>query len=155
VENKNVTDWSADGKFILYSGRRPSFLPPHFDDNGDVVAGVLPESVAHHSPPCCFYPLLIGLSHFVGFDETGGVGHAAVHATVAYGVALACSAIMLGILAVIGRGMGVGEITGKVALQSGPAALGALLAEAHFGSGPNKERRRRRASFPPDSPTGA
>lgn len=94
-----------------------------------------------------FYPLLIGLSHFVGFDETGGVGHAAVHAIVAYGVALACSAIMLAILAVIGRGMGAGEIAGKVALQSGPAALGALLAEAHFGSGPNKERRRRRASY--------
>lgn len=94
-----------------------------------------------------FTPLLIGLSHYVGFDETGGLGHAAVHVIVAYGVAVVCSAVMLGVLAVLGRGMSAHEIGGKIALQSGPAALGALLAQAHFGSGTDKERRRREASY--------
>src|SRR3954452_17307905 len=42
-----------------------------------------------------FYPVLVGLSYYIGFDETGGLGHAAVHALVAYGVALVSSTVML------------------------------------------------------------
>jgi putative integral membrane protein (TIGR02587 family) len=94
-----------------------------------------------------FYPALVGLSHFVGFDDTGGIGHAAVHALVAYGVGIVCSTAMLGAFAVLGAGMSAHEIAGKIALQASPAALGALLAQTHFGSPPEKERRRREASY--------
>jgi putative integral membrane protein (TIGR02587 family) len=43
--------------------------------------------------------------------------------------------------------MGLHEVVGKVALQAVPGALGALLAQAHFGSPPEKERRRRDATY--------
>jgi putative integral membrane protein (TIGR02587 family) len=94
-----------------------------------------------------FFPILVALSHFVGFDETAGLPHDIVHATVAYGVAFTCSAAILAVLAILRPGMGTRELTGKALLQSVPAALGALLAQAHFGSPPEKEQRRREASY--------
>ena len=91
--------------------------------------------------------MLIGVSHFVGFDETGGLPHDILHALVAYGVAFTCGAGVLAVLAVLRPGMGLHELVGKVALQAVPAPLGALLAQLHFGSPPEKERRRRQASY--------
>jgi putative integral membrane protein (TIGR02587 family) len=94
-----------------------------------------------------FFPLLIGLSHFVGFDDTAGLPHDVVHAFVAYGVAFVCGVSVLSLVAVLKPGMGIHEVVGKVALQAVPGAIGALLAQAHFGSPPEKERRRRDATY--------
>ena len=107
-----------------------------------------------HIPPwrlvlmlAAFLPLLAGLSHFIGFDETGGPGHALLHAVVAYGVGFLTAAGMLGLFAVLGPGMAFTELVGKVALQSVPGALGALLAQSHFGTPTAKEQRQREASY--------
>jgi putative integral membrane protein (TIGR02587 family) len=94
-----------------------------------------------------FYPVLVGLSYYIGFDETAHLGHAALHAVIAYGVAFVSAAVMLGALGVFSREMGWHELVGKSSVQAGPAALGALLAQAHFGSPPSHEDRRRGARY--------
>jgi putative integral membrane protein (TIGR02587 family) len=43
--------------------------------------------------------------------------------------------------------MGWHELAGKAAVQMGPAAVGALFAQAHFGSAPEEERRRRDVGY--------
>jgi uncharacterized membrane protein len=65
-----------------------------------------------------FFPLLVALSHFVGFDHTAGLPHDIVHALVAYGVAFICGALVLGIVAVLKPRMGLHEIVGKVPISS-------------------------------------
>jgi putative integral membrane protein (TIGR02587 family) len=94
-----------------------------------------------------FFPLLVGLSHYIGFDETGHLGHAALHAAIACGVAIISSTIVLTVIAVVNVEMGWHELAGKAAVQTGPAALGALFAQAHFGSTPEEERRRRDTGY--------
>src|SRR3954469_7767193 len=50
-----------------------------------------------------FFPLLVGLSPYIPFDGTSHLGHAALHAVVAYGVAFVSSATVLIVLAVFNR----------------------------------------------------
>src|SRR5206468_4290330 len=45
-----------------------------------------------------FFPILVGVAHYIGFGDTASVGHAAVHAITAYGVAIVSSGVMLGIM---------------------------------------------------------
>jgi putative integral membrane protein (TIGR02587 family) len=94
-----------------------------------------------------FFPILIGVAHYIGFGDTGSVGHAALHAITAYGVAIVSSGVMLGILGVFKPGMGWHELVGKTAIQAGPGALGALLAESHFGESDDKGERRGQAEY--------
>jgi putative integral membrane protein (TIGR02587 family) len=94
-----------------------------------------------------FFPVLTGLSYYIGFDETAHLGHAALHAIVAYGVAFVSTLTLLAVLNVYTSEMGWHELVGKTSVQVGPAALGALLAQAHFGSPPSHEHRRRQAGY--------
>src|SRR3954463_12109091 len=94
-----------------------------------------------------FFPILIGLSYYIGFDETAHLGHAVLHAIVAYGVAFVSTLTLLAVLGIFRSEMGWHELVGKVSVQLGPAALGALLAQAHFGSPPSSEHRRREATY--------
>src|SRR4051794_1749542 len=89
-----------------------------------------------------FFFILIGVAHYIGFGDTASVGHAVLHAITAYGVAIISSGVMLGILGVLKPGMGWHELVGKTAIQAGPGALGALLAESHFGASNGKDERR-------------
>ena len=54
---------------------------------------------------------------------------------------------MLGILAVLGPGTSWHELLGKTAIQAGPGALGALLAQSYFGSSKEKDERRAQAAY--------
>jgi len=94
-----------------------------------------------------FFPVLIGLSYYIGFDETAHLGHAVLHAVVAYGIAFVSTLTLLAVLGIFTSEMGWHELVGKVSVQLGPAALGALLAQAHFGSPPSSEHRRREATY--------
>jgi putative integral membrane protein (TIGR02587 family) len=94
-----------------------------------------------------FFPILIGVAHYLGFADTAGPGHAALQATTAYGVAIVSTSVMLGILAVLKPGMGWHELVGKTAIQAGPGAHGALLAESHFGESGDKDERRGQAGY--------
>jgi len=94
-----------------------------------------------------FFPILVGVAHYIGFADTPSVGHAALHAITAYGVAVLSSGVMLGIFAVLKPGMGWHELVGKTAIQAGPGALGALLAESHFDESEDKGERRHQAGY--------
>jgi putative integral membrane protein (TIGR02587 family) len=78
-------------------------------------------------------PMLIGLSHYIGFERTFELKKDLVDALVAYAVGFSASWLVLLLLAVIEPGMSQDEIIGKVALQAVPAAMGALLAQGQLG----------------------
>ena len=80
-------------------------------------------------------PLLVGLSHVSGFEETFDVTEDVVDAFVAYAVGFAMSAAVLALLGRLGPGVAASEAIGKVVLQAVPASIGALLAQSQLGSG--------------------
>jgi putative integral membrane protein (TIGR02587 family) len=92
-----------------------------------------------------FIPLLIGLSHFVGFEDTFEWLDDAVDAFVAYAVAFVAAVPILALFRVITWDMSADEVVGKIALQAVPGSIGALLAQSQLGSpsaGERKEKRR-------------
>ena len=93
-------------------------------------------------------PLLIGLSHYIGFEETFDWREDAVDAVVAYTVGFFASAVALLFFAVIEPGMSFDEIIGKISLQAVPASIGAMLAQSELGGNQEeKERRKREPGF--------
>ena len=78
-------------------------------------------------------PLLIGLSHFIGFEETFGWKDDVVDAFVAYAVGFLAAAPVLLLFGVITTSTPLSEIVCKVALQAVPGSIGALLTQSEFG----------------------
>lgn len=76
---------------------------------------------------------LVPLSYFVGFERTGTLLEDVVDAFVAFAVGAIVSAGMLAVFGVIGPGMSVDEIVGKIAIQTVPASIGAVLARGQMG----------------------
>lgn len=91
-------------------------------------------------------PLLVGLSHFIGFEDTFDWKDDLVDAFVAYAVGFIAAAPILVLLGVIDRSMTMDEIIGKLSLQAVPASIGALLAQAQFGAGGERTRRKNQRS---------
>jgi len=77
-------------------------------------------------------PLLLGLSHYSGFERTDSLGEDAEDAFVAFGVGFIASALMLALFGIIGWGMPIGEVVGKIAIQTVPASIGAIVASKQF-----------------------
>jgi putative integral membrane protein (TIGR02587 family) len=93
---------------------------------------------------------LIGLSYFAGFERTFSWKEDAMDAFAAFGVGILTSAAMLALLAVITFDMTWGEIVGKVALQSVPASIGAMLGRKQLGGGQDtqaEEERKAEAGY--------
>ncbi|MDF1600655.1 TIGR02587 family membrane protein [Mesorhizobium sp. YIM 152430] len=80
-------------------------------------------------------PLLVGLSHVIGIGRRRKLAETAMDAFFAFGIAAFTSAVVLTALGVLAPGMSVDEIIGKIAIQSVPAAIGALLARSQLRSG--------------------
>jgi putative integral membrane protein (TIGR02587 family) len=78
-------------------------------------------------------PLLLCLSHRIGFERTGSWQESARDAIVAYGMGIAASGLVLVLLGVIKPDMPPGEWVGMVALQAVPASIGALLGRSQLG----------------------
>lgn len=78
-------------------------------------------------------PLLVGLSHYIGFEETFGWVDDLVDAFVAYAVGFVAGGTVLLLFSVVEPGMALDEIVGKVALQALAGAVGAMLAQNQFG----------------------
>lgn len=92
-------------------------------------------------------PLLIGLSYYAGIHPDAGPLEDVLDALTAYAVGFAAAITLLLLFAVIGPGMSVGEIIGKVALQAVPASIGAMLARSHISEDPQREARKQRAGY--------
>ena len=84
-------------------------------------------------------PLLILLAHRIGFERTSTVAEACRDATIAYGLGIVISAAVLIMLGDIKPHMPLSEILGKIAIQSVPASIGALLGRSQLGGQVGKE----------------
>jgi putative integral membrane protein (TIGR02587 family) len=92
------------------------------------------------------FAILVGLSYFAGFEKTFSWKDDALDAFAAFGVGVITSAAMLALFGVVTLDMTWSEIVGKVALQSVPASLGAMLGRKQLGAeqdtGAEDERKR-------------
>lgn len=84
-------------------------------------------------------PLLILLAHRIGFEETATWREAIRDATIAYGIGILTSVVILTALGLLKGGMPASEIVGKVALQSVPASIGAMLGRSQLGHDDDEE----------------
>ncbi|HEU4799227.1 MAG TPA: TIGR02587 family membrane protein [Gemmatimonadales bacterium] len=100
-------------------------------------------------------PMLVGLSHLVGFEPTVELVQDGVDALVALAAAFLISIMVLLLLHVLGAGTSLREATGSVGLLAVAGAVGALLAQSQLHASPEQERReqqkrdrRIKASYP-------
>jgi putative integral membrane protein (TIGR02587 family) len=89
-------------------------------------------------------PLLVGLSHFVGFEDTFDWHDDLIDAFVACAVGYLAAIPVLILFGVITSGMSAEELVGKVALQAVPGSIGALLAQSQLGNTSARERKEKR-----------
>lgn len=81
-----------------------------------------------------FFPALVALSHFSGFEPTFELQEDVLDALAAFAVGFLISLLVLILLGVLEIGMSAGEVVATATLQAVPASLGALLALGQFGS---------------------
>ena len=93
-------------------------------------------------------PLLVGLSHYVGFEETSTLLDDVLDACAAYGVAVLTSAAVLYVFNVLQPGAPLLDMIGRVALQAVPASIGALLAQSQLGAASKRQERTREPGYP-------
>ncbi len=79
--------------------------------------------------------LLYGLSKVAGFEESQNWVDDVLDAFAAYGVAAVTGAAVLWLMGVIGPGQPIGEIAGKIAVQTIPASFGAMIGAKLLGEG--------------------
>ena len=84
-------------------------------------------------------PLLVGLSHVSGFEETFGAIDDIVDAFVACVVGFIVGAGVLVLFGVVHAGMPMDQAVAKIALQAIPGSMGALLAQSQFGPGQDED----------------
>jgi putative integral membrane protein (TIGR02587 family) len=79
-------------------------------------------------------PLLTVLSRHAGFEKTRRWYEDLRDAGIAFGIGIVACAAILTVLAIIRGGMTADEIVGKIAIQSVPASIGALLGSSQLGA---------------------
>lgn len=89
-------------------------------------------------------PLLVGLSHYSGFEETFCMLDDVVDAFVALAVGFVTSAGVLLLLGVITAETHLGDAVVKVAVQAVPGSIGALLAASQFGTADEEDEEKKR-----------
>lgn len=96
-----------------------------------------------------FLPILMGLSHYAGFQETDSWLEDAVDGVIAYLVGFVTSGVVLSLLGILNFTMPLREIVGMIALQAVPASVGAALATGLLGKGAEemKEDEQRDAGY--------
>ena len=92
-------------------------------------------------------PLLAKLSHHVGFERTVSWRDDFLDAMFACGIAAITSAVVLIAFGLITLEMSAGEIAGKIAVQTVPAAIGALLARTQLGAETDSEKIKRDETY--------
>lgn len=79
-------------------------------------------------------PLLVLLARRIGFERVSSWREAGRDAIVAYGIGISASAIVLLTLGLITGHMSAHEIVGKIAIQSAPASIGAMLGRSQLAN---------------------
>jgi putative integral membrane protein (TIGR02587 family) len=78
-------------------------------------------------------PILVFLAHYSGFEDTFDWREDLRDVFIAYGIAIVASTAVLLMVGILGPGMPLREIVGKIAIQAVPASIGALLARSQLG----------------------
>lgn len=78
------------------------------------------------------FPLFLLLSREIGFEPTRDWHEDIRDVIIAYGIGIVTSAAILSVLAILGDPGTPSEIAGRIAIQTVPAALGAMLGRAQF-----------------------
>jgi putative integral membrane protein (TIGR02587 family) len=86
------------------------------------------------------FPMLMFLSHHVGFERTMGWQDDLRDTLVAYGIGVVVSGLVLTVLGVIDGETSFSDMTAKIVLQTVPTALGALLARSQLGENAEKDK---------------
>ncbi|TDU64347.1 putative integral membrane protein (TIGR02587 family) [Prosthecobacter fusiformis] len=89
-------------------------------------------------------PLLVGLSHYAGFEETFCMLDDVVDTFVALAVGFVTSGGILWMLGVIGPQTAADDLIAKIAIQAVPGSIGALLAASQFGTKEEEEEEKQR-----------
>lgn len=84
-------------------------------------------------------PLLIVLSHRIGFEKTLTWREAIRDAIVAYGIGIVASAVILLAFGLLKGDMPLSEWIGKIALQAVPASIGAMLGRSQLAGDADDE----------------
>ena len=84
-------------------------------------------------------PLLIGLSHYMGFEETFGLKDDARDTFIALAIGFVAGAVALALFSVIGPGMSAREMIGKISIQAVPGSIGAMFAQSQLGGNEEKK----------------
>lgn len=92
-------------------------------------------------------PLLYGLADYAGFNPQRGLKNDLLNTLAALAVGFATAAALLALFNVIGPDTPLQEATGKITLQSIPAAMGALLARKQFMTGSDQDGDEDSASY--------
>jgi putative integral membrane protein (TIGR02587 family) len=79
-------------------------------------------------------PLLIVLARRIGFEKTSSWHEAVRDAVIAYGLGIAVSASILSVLGILNDQLTTSTAIAKIALQSVPASIGALLGRSQLGA---------------------
>lgn len=91
-----------------------------------------------------FLPILMGLCHYAGFQETDSLLEDAMDGIIAYLVGFVTSAVVLSLFAVLRADMPMREVLGMTALQAVPASVGAALAQGQFGQSGSEDEAHQR-----------
>ncbi len=83
-------------------------------------------------------PLLVGLSRFVGFEDTENLADDIIDAFVGYAVGFISSAALMFLFGLVDFSMSAYEIIGKISIQSVTAAIGAMYAQSELGGAADK-----------------
>lgn len=97
------------------------------------------------------FAVLVGLSYFAGFEKTFRWRDDVLDALAAFGVGVITSGAVLVLFAVLNAETTWSQILGKVALQSVPASVGAMLGAKQLGADQDteaEEARKRHAGYP-------
>lgn len=80
-------------------------------------------------------PVIVGLDHYSGFQQTDTWLEDVMDGVVAYGVGIISAVVVLVLFNVLNFDMPLSEWVGKVALQAIPASFGAVIATSQLGGG--------------------
>ncbi len=95
-----------------------------------------------------FFPILVGVSHFAGFEKTSGWRQDVTDASAAYLVGFVTAIAILWLTSVLRFDMSTHEVIGMASLQAVPASLGAILAQGQFGQSERKDRQKIPNTYP-------
>jgi putative integral membrane protein (TIGR02587 family) len=84
-------------------------------------------------------PLLVILAQRIGFERTSTWREALRDATIAFGLGILISALTLAILGILKPETTLASVIGRIAIQSVPASIGALLGRSQLGGGSDGE----------------